>query len=88
MTRRGRLRSAWPAWKLRLYLPQGWRRWEVLRLVQLTGAGDHGEWQLQLLDGTPAGAGLFADRKPALKWARAHAGRVDVVVSEEVRRAS
>lgn len=65
--------SAWPKWKV-WHLIDG-RRWPVLRLVQLRG----GEWQLQTLAGEPAGVGLFADREPALKWAKTRCGRVDVV---------
>lgn len=49
---------------------------ETLRLVQLNGRRDQGEWQFQTLDGTPAGVGLFISREWALRWAREQRVRV------------
>ena len=74
-TTKPRPANAWPAWKLRLYLPEVWRRWEVLRVVQLSPD----EWQLQVPSGKPAGVGLFASRAGALAWATKHAERVVMV---------
>lgn len=68
---------SWPAWKLRAYLPQGWRRWDVLCVVQLAKPDPAaGAWQLQTRLGTPAGVGLFAEHEVALKWAKTHCDRL------------
>lgn len=76
--RKNRPGNAWPTWKLRAYLPEGWRRWEVLRLVQVGGSRGQRDWQLQTLAGRPAGVGLFASRDVALKWAKTRCDRVEV----------
>jgi hypothetical protein len=48
----------------------------TLRLVQLNGPRDQGEWQFQTLDGESADVGLFITREFALIWAREHRWQV------------
>jgi hypothetical protein len=77
MRRTGRARVVWPSWKLRMLLPQAWRHWTELRVVQLHKPDPAaGCWQLQTRLGTPAGVGLFAERQVAVRFARSHCDRV------------
>jgi hypothetical protein len=77
--RRTGARTSWPAWKLRMLLPEGWRRWDVLRVVRVPLSSPACDaWQVQNKLGQPAGVGLFADRAMAVEWASKRCERLEV----------